>query len=323
MASDQNTEHDSASSTAAGAFHDVGSGITPDGYHQTNRDTSIHAARHAPGLFQQPQTAPLLALFLHIAEAADLAPEALTDMPWADFGYTPNTRETADQRPEILAIGQNGAFAIWDPIQGRVITTTGAFSVTNVDALGLCADGDVLVAYRDTLSRRGTSGELRGELTLRATLPTGAALVMDGETVMRLSVEGSEAVAIAASEGLKLWMGESRATVAPTVKRLARNSGGSTLQVNGRDVLDTNGYASGRVLGDWLLVEERSVEDVGAVGLLGVRRTLVNLSTGNRTAPITTQGWLYRPGLTLGPDGSIAWLAPTAEGLEIWRVRAQ
>jgi hypothetical protein len=265
----------------------------------------------------------LLALLLHIAEATDLAPEALTDMPWADFGYTPSARETADKRPEILAIGQAGAFAIWDPVQGRVITTAGAFAATNVDALGVCPDGDVLVAYRETLSRRAPSGELRGELTLRAPLPTGAALIMDGETVMRLSIDGSEAVAVAASEGLKLWMGESRATVAPTVKRLARNSGGSTLQVNGRDVLDTNGYASGRVLGDWLLVEERSVEDVGPVGVLGVRRTLVSLSTGDRTAPMTTQGWLYRPGLTLGPDGSIAWLAPTAEGLEIWRVQTQ
>jgi len=265
----------------------------------------------------------VLTLLLHIAEAADLAPEAVTDLPWADFGYTPNARESADKRPEMLAIGAGGGYALWDPVQGRVITTGGTFLAANVDALGVCADGDVLVAIGETLSRRGPNGDVRGELTLRNALPRGAALIMDGETVMRLSPEGSEAVAVAAAEGLKLWMGETRATTAPTVKRLSRNSGGSTLQVNGRDVLDTNGYASGRVLGDWLLVEERSVEDVGDVGVLGVRRTLVSLSTGERTAPMTTQGWLYRPGVTLGPDGSIAWLAPTAEGLEIWRVRAQ
>lgn len=264
-----------------------------------------------------------LPLLTALARAAELQPEAVQDVPWADLGYLPGARSAAEARPELLAIGPDGAYAVWDPVNGRVLTDAGGFEASGVEALGVCTDGDVLVAHGATLSRRSPTGATRDDLTLRSPLPAGTALIVQGDTVLRLSADGLEPVALADVGGLRTWLGATGPVPAPTVRRLPRDSGGSTLQVDGRSVLDTNGYASGRVLGDWLLVEERSVEDVGESGSVGMRRTVVSLATGNRTAPMPTKNWLYRPGHTIGPDGSLAWLAPTANGLQIWRLRPE
>lgn len=263
-----------------------------------------------------------LPLLTALARAAELHPEPVQDLPWSELGYLPNVRTAADARPELLAVGMNDAYAVWDPVNGRVLTDGGAFDATGVDALGLCTNGDVLVAHGVTLSRRSPTGDPRDDLTLRASLPRGAALIVQGDTVLRLTADGLEPVAVADVGGLRTWLGAADSPPEATVRRLARNSGGSTLQVNGRDVVDTAGYASGRVFGSWLLVEERSLEDLGGAAP-GTRRTVVSLTTGDRTAPIPTQDWLYRPGLTLGPDGSLAWLAPTPGGLQIWRLRPE
>lgn len=250
--------------------------------------------------------------------------DSITEIPASVFGFSPAALESPAFGPDLLAVGPNGAIALWDPVRRTVFGVSAAqafvFPVDHADSLAWTTSGDLVVL-----------DESARVLTRWAPLPTAAGashvarLAMDRlcPVGVRLAVWGDLAVGVDAF-GNAHPLADLAAGLAPATgprvlapSHLVRVDAGE-LTVDGRriDVASASLGApalGARLLDDWLLIE---AGERGAVRA----RFVISLSTGRQVdLPL---GGRYRPavGVSVGPDGVLGYLNTASASLVVVQV---
>lgn len=232
---------------------------------------------------------------------------------WDEVGYREAAPESPALGPDRLALGPDGAAAVYDPVHKRVVVVGGAaFAVPAADGIGFSARGFVLVM--DDGSRRlrayRTDGTLLDEEAFPGVVPPGGALRVEGALVTSVDAfgNGHPLATVGDNGALTRPAGPS---LVPPARRVVRS--GQALLVDGRAVATVGGRGGARLLGDWLLVE--SMDD-------GVLTRRVIPLDGGETVAVPLDGRLYAPteDVAVGPDGDLAWMRPMSDGLRIVRV---
>lgn len=239
-------------------------------------------------------------------------------LSWAEVGLRPAVPESPAIGPDLLALGPEGAAAVYDPLGRRVVVVGGrAFPVAGADGLAFTAAGVLLVmdGTARTLRAYDTDGALLDEQAFPGLVPPGGTLSVTGgafDTSAVLSVDafgnGHPLAAVSAAGALSAPTG---AALVPPTRRVVRT--GTSLLVDGARVATLDGRGGGRLFGDWLLVE--AMND-GAVS-----RTAIPLD-GGAAVTLPVRGRVYAPSqdVAVGPDGSLGFLDPRADGLYVVRV---
>lgn len=231
---------------------------------------------------------------------------------WSEVGFSPAGPEEVAFGPDDLALGSDGAWAFWDPVELRVHASSGDFDLGVVTSLALAPDGDVLVLDEKARTvTRWSGGVQLAETPMDRLCPTGVALLVDGDELDGVDLFGNlHPLADLTGGGLDRVDGPHLRAPA----HVAKVSGGA-LTVDGAPLAAPSDTLAGRLVGDWVLVE------AGEKGHLRTRLA-ISLTTGRRvTLPLTRDG-RYRPanGVAAGTDGSLAWLDPRSDALHLVRV---
>lgn len=247
-----------------------------------------------------------------VVRVETLPPGGVVDavaLPWTTVGFSPAAEEQAAFGPDALAVGPDGAWALWDPVLRRVHTHQGGFALAHATDLGFAADGDVLVL--DTRARRlaryTPSGAVVATFPFPGLVPTSVTLRVEDGVAWGVDALGNQhPVARVDRGGLDIHAGPRlREPTHAVVKD------GDALEVDGDRRYTAEGLLGGRVEGEWLLVEAR-----GAGG--AVTRRAVSLESG-AVHVLPGAERRYRPAddVAVGPDGRVAWLEPGADALVI------
>lgn len=235
------------------------------------------------------------------------APVAATiELPWDALGYSPEEPEQAAFGPDHLALGPDGAWALWDPVLRRVHTSAGAVRADGATDLAFTPSGDLLVldTRTRTLSRWSTGQEV-ARAALPGLCPTSVRLVvMEGVAWGEDAVGNLHPIVAVSGEGLGAPSG---AELRDPAMRVAGHEG--RLWVDGQRTPVT-GVVGARAEGEWVLV------DLGRPG--AVHRSFFHPASGRLVAPGAPAA-LYVPadGVAVGPDGRIGWIDPQAHALVI------
>lgn len=228
-------------------------------------------------------------------------------LAWDEVGYVPPGVEQAAFGPDALALGPDGAWALWDPVLRMVHGSGGSFAVPGATDLAFTDSGDLLVL--DTRTRtlsRWAGGRQVATVALPGLCPTSVRLrVVDG-AAWGEDVHGNlHPIAGLEGGGFTPWTGERLREAGPSLRRV-----GDGLELDGRR-LPLSGVAGARAEGDWLIV------DLGTPG--HTRRVLYHPGSGARVEVEGQAGWRYRPadGVAVGPDGRVGWIEPGAQALVI------
>lgn len=222
---------------------------------------------------------------------------------WDQVGLAPAGPESAAFGPGRLAIGPDGAWAVWDVVNHRVIGSFGEWGAAGVDGLAFAPDGDLLVLQGRALLR--VDGAQVASVAVPGLVPPGAELEVWGGVAMGVDALGNgHPVAMVDAGGLGPASGPSLVAPDPTV--IVR--GGDVL-LDGAVV--ARGALAARRVGDCAVVER------GARGAV-TGRALV-CPGGRWELPVDG---LYRPVGWIAADGlgGHAWLDPRADGLHLVRV---
>ncbi|MES2642451.1 MAG: hypothetical protein V4850_23410 [Myxococcota bacterium] len=241
----------------------------------------------------------------------DVAVSVEVVVPWSEAGLVPARAESPPIGPDLLAMGPDGEVAFYDPVHASVVIVgMGSFPVAGVDDLLFTPSGTLLVLSGGFLSAYDASGVLVERRALPGMVPPGGALGLDGSVVCSLDLFGGcHTIAImTGGGGLASYDGPSLRPPTRVVRRV-----GDALFVNDRRIATLAGRGGGRLLGDWLLVEEM---DDGTVS-----RRAVSLRDGAEVA-LPVEGRLYAPSrdVACAPDGTLGWIDPRADGLHIAQV---
>lgn len=234
-------------------------------------------------------------------------------LSWGDVGFAAAAEESPAIGPDILALGPDGAAAVYDPLGRRVIVAgEGAFDVAGADGLAFTAAGVLLVmdGSARVLRAYDTGGALLDEQGFPGVVPPGGTLSVEGAVVVSVDVFGNGHPLATVTSAGALTAPKGPSLLAPS-RRVMRS--GTSIVVDGQSVATVGERGGGKLFGDWLLVE--SVER-GSVS-----RVAIPLEGGVSVA-LPVRGRLYAPaqGVAVGPDGELGWLDPRADGLHIVRV---
>lgn len=232
---------------------------------------------------------------------------ARVELGWDEVGYAAAGVERAAFGPDALALGPDGAWALWDPVLRMVHGSGGSFAVPGATDLAFTDSGDLLVLDTRTRSLSRWSGGRRvATVALPGLCPTSVRLrVLDGAAWGEDVLGNLHPIARVDGTGFAAWNGERLREAAVAVRRV-----GDGLELDGRR-LPLSGVAGARAEGDWLIV------DLGAPG--HTRRVLYHPESGARVDIEGQAGWRYRPadGVAVGPDGRVGWIEPGAQALVI------
>lgn len=235
-------------------------------------------------------------------------------IPWAELGLLEAAAESPALGPDRLAVGPDGALAWFNVATAEVQVLDGlVYPVPRCDGL-LFLDADTLVVLDDA-ARQLVVLDLDGTTSWFAMprmVPPGGTLSRWGHTLVSVDAFGNgHAVAQVSAEGqLQTWAGPRLLNPSHRVER-ERRAADTVLRLDG-EVVKTSPYRmSGRVLGDWLLIEERAPEQA--------IRTLVPLDGGASVALAAER--LYAPSSDLAAGfGRLVWMRPAVDGLHLVEV---
>ncbi|MDP2315190.1 MAG: hypothetical protein Q8P41_19985 [Pseudomonadota bacterium] len=234
-------------------------------------------------------------------------------LSWNEVGFRSAAPESPAIGPDLLALGPDGAAAVYDPIDRAVVVVGGkSFPVAGADGLAFTAAGVLLVmdnAAR-TLRAYDRGGALLDEQAFPGLVPTGGYLAVSGAAVLSVDAFGNgHPLAVVSTAGV--LSAPKGAALVPPARRLVRT--GSSLLVDGTAIATFTGRGGGRLFGDWLLVE--------AMNDGTVSRTAIPLD-GGPTVSLPVRGRVYAPSqdVAVAPDGALGFLDPQPDGLHVVRV---
>lgn len=251
------------------------------------------------------------------------APQLDVDLlvPWSTVGFSPAAPESVAFGPDHLALGPDGRWALWDPVRHVILVdgeawprASGAPAVlARVDGLAFASNGDLVILDASARILTRWDGTSRWTLPMDRLCPKDVRLVIDGELAAGIDAFGNVrpladlSAGLNPAEGPKLLAPEYVARVSNGVVEIDSPGAQQTVIDAPADSL------AARIVGDWVLVE------AGQPGKLR-ERVLISLETG-RSVGLPLDG-RYRPasGVTAGPDGTVGFLNPAADGLHIVRV---
>lgn len=241
--------------------------------------------------------------------------EAEVVLPWSVVRLRPAAPEAPAVGPELLAVGSDGQWAVWDPVARVVLGAGFSVAVPHADGLVYTEDGDLLVLDDGarTLARYAVVGGAAASLArvaIPGLSPVGATLEIEDNLAVGRDVFGNlHPLADLAGGGLDPAAGSQ---LLPAAHRARVEAG--RLSVDGVEI-GVSGVVGARTVGEWVVVES------GARGAI-TRRTAVSLVTGRQVALPIRVGAPYRPvaDVSVGPDGALAFLDPKTDGLHIVRV---
>lgn len=255
------------------------------------------------------------------------ASDSVTEIPASAFGFSPMAPESPAFGPDLLAIGPEGAVALWDPVRFAVFGVVGpdvfALPLDHADSLAWTTAGDLLVLDESsrTLTRWGltpfgaapggpgrASASQVAAIAMDRLCPVGVRLAISGDLAFGIDAFGNAhpladlVAGLAPPSGPRLW----------PPSHVVRLHGGE-LSVDGVRVNAPIDALGGRLLGDWVLVE---AGQRGAVR----QRLAISLITGRQVElPL---GGRYRPakGVNVGLDGALGYLDTAGASLVVVQV---
>ncbi len=239
-----------------------------------------------------------------------------TVLPWGSVGLSPALPEQAAFGPDQLALGPDGAWALWDPVRAEVHGSFGRLSLPAVTGLAFTVEGDLLVLHdgvRELRRFRGLTEQARGRID--DLCPIGGTLVVVGDEALVIDAFGNAHPAATLTLG---GLGPARRPLLrPPAHRATLRQG--RLDVDGRALDLGADVVAARVLGDHLLIEHGARGAVTHRGLYPLRPTASPAAELRLPGPSA----VYAPAaaIAVGPDGEVGWLDPQPDGLHIVRVR--
>lgn len=234
-------------------------------------------------------------------------------LPWSSVGFRAAAPESAPVGPDLVALGPDGAWAVWDPVRHVVLGAGFSLAVPHADSLAYTEEGDLLVLDDGarTLARYTLpAGALAARVPLSGLSPVGATLDREGELAVGRDVFGNlHPLADLSAGGLDAATGPH---LLPPAHQARLQAGRVT--VDGA-ALGPVAAVGARVVGDWVVIEG------GARGAV-TTRTAISLVTGREVGLPARAGARYRPSVDVaaGPDGDLVYLEPAADGLHLIRV---
>ncbi len=244
-------------------------------------------------------------------------------IPWSAVGFSPAATDSAAYGPDLLGLGPNGAWALWDPVNTQIIgsvradtpAAAGGFAaeVDHADGLAWTTDGELIVM--DESARMLTEWRVTGSVAERVAslpmsrlCPVGVRLVVDGDEVDGIDAFGNVRPLADVSHGLQPVAGPHLRPPAHDVRVL-----NGVVTVDGAVVAAPSDALAGRAYGEWLYVE---------AGVRGSVQRRVAISLGSGRQVVLAVGSVYRPaaGIASGPDGTFGYLSPSTDALHLVRV---
>lgn len=248
-------------------------------------------------------------LLASIARAeAPIAPRLADDLAlsWSNLGFSPAGLERAAMGPDVLAVGVDGRWALWDPVDGKVRSSEGEFAQGTLSSMAFDGDGALLLLDERarTLSRY-EDGQATERWAADRMCPAGVSLVIQGGRAWGRDTFGRL---------------HPIATIDPdreeptSIAHVSRLSEGK-LTVDGATVPVPADVLSGRVVGDWLVIE------AGRPGALRARYAQ-SLTSGRKVSLPLLRDERYRPShdVVAASDGSLAWMDARVDALHLHRV---
>jgi hypothetical protein len=237
-------------------------------------------------------------------------------LPWGSVGLSPALPEQAAFGPDLLALGPDGAWAVWDPVHAEVHGSFGRLSLPAATGLAFTAEGDLLVLHdgaRELRRFRGLNEQARGRID--DLCPIGGELVVAGDEALVVDAFGNAHPAATLPSG---GLGPARRPLLrPPAHRATLRQG--RLALDGQPLNLGADVVAVRVLGDHLLVEHGARGAVTHRGLYPLRPIASPAAELRLPGPSA----VYAPAaaIAVGPDGEVGWLDPQPDGLHIVRVR--
>jgi len=199
-------------------------------------------------------------------------------LPYSDLAFLPATEERPALGSGRLALGPDGAWAVYDPVRRRIVSDTGGVAHGAVDDLLYATDG-TLVVLDETRPGLVPSGsflaEWDGEVV--AVDPFGNGHPMDGSArLLKPPHTLDVAEGVVRRDGVVVFRGEGR--------------------------------VAARALGEWVLVDTLVDGRASRLALHGDTRV---------SLPVAGRRYVPEDDVALAPDGGLGWLDPREDGVHL------
>lgn len=233
-------------------------------------------------------------------------------MPWSEVGLRPAEMESPAIGPDHLALGAWGAWAVWDTVNHRIVSSVGigadqarTLTLPAVDDLAFSDAGAILVLVeRELMLLPGPLTITIDSIPLPDLVPTGVSLAVEEGVAVGIDAFGNRhPIAQVHDLSLSAYVGP-KLLPPPYAVRVDKG-------VVYRDLAPVASEAlAATLVGDCVLVER------GKRGSVTDRAVLCN----GVEHPLPPPG-VYRPvdAIGVGPEGAIGWLDPQPDGLHIVR----